>query len=156
MSTITVQMSRAIAAKPEDIYAFLRDYHKRPQILTPNFLDYTIEAGGEGAGTVVRYRLLAARRERPYQMRVDEPVEGRVLRESDTGSSLITTWTLSPAANAEGTTVALASRWQGGSGMGGFMERTFAPMGLRRIYSAMLGRLAQVVESGAAPAAGTG
>ncbi|HUY74189.1 MAG TPA: SRPBCC family protein, partial [Candidatus Dormibacteraeota bacterium] len=80
MSTITVQTSRAIAAKPEDVYAFLRDYRKRPQILTPNFLDYTVEEGGEGAGTLIRYRLQAARRERAYQMRVDEPVEGRVLR----------------------------------------------------------------------------
>ena len=147
MSTITVQTSRAIAAKPEDVYAFLRDYRKRPQILTPNFLDYTVEEGGEGAGTLIRYRLLAARRERAYQMRVDEPVEGRVLRESDTGSTLVTTWTVSPGAGAQGTTAGLASKWQGGTGIGGFMERTFAPIGLRRIYGEMLARLAQAMQS---------
>jgi hypothetical protein len=148
MSTITVRTSRTIPATAEAVYAFLRDYRKRPQILTPNFLDYAVEEGGEGAGTVIRYRLKAARRERSYRMRVDEPAPGRALRESDSGSSLITTWTLTPSTDGQQTGVTLGSAWQGGSGIGGFMERTFAPMGLRRIYSAMLDRLEQAVARG--------
>jgi hypothetical protein len=33
--------------------------------------------------------------------------------------------------------------------VGGFFERTFAPMGLRRIYTDMLGRLAAALEPAA-------
>ncbi len=75
-------------------------------------------------------------------MLVAEPSKGEVLTESDQGSSLITTWTLTPSANNQRTRVQLSSAWEGGKGIGGFFERTFAPMGLRRIYKEMLGRLA--------------
>jgi hypothetical protein len=39
----------------------------------------------------------------------------------------------------------VATEWEGGSGVGGFFERTFAPMGLRSIYTEMLNRLAQTL-----------
>jgi uncharacterized membrane protein len=137
-----------ITAKPEEVYATLIDYqNKRPYILTPNFVDYMVEEGGMGEGTVVRYRLQAAGRERPYRMRVAESVKGQVLTESDTNSSLVTTWTLTPVNNGQQTKVRLASEWTGGSGIGGFFERTFAPLGLRRIYVDILSRLAQMVQS---------
>ncbi len=145
MSHIHVQTEQVIAAKPEEVWAFLTDYrNKRPQILTNNFLNYTVEKKGNGAGTIISYRLHAARRERLYRMLVAEPSKGRVLTESDEGSSLVTTWTLFPRANNQQTRVQLSTDWEGGKGVGGFFERTFAPMGLRRIYKEMLGKLAAI------------
>ncbi|GCE19936.1 hypothetical protein KDK_37360 [Dictyobacter kobayashii] len=44
-------------------------------MLTPNFIDYTVEKGGKGSGTVISYLLQAANRERAYRMRVDEAVK---------------------------------------------------------------------------------
>jgi hypothetical protein len=120
MGHIYVQAEEVVAAKPEQIWAFLTDYrNKRPQILTANFLNYAVEKKGNGAGTVISYRLRAARRERPYRMLVTEPSKGKVLRESDQGSSLVTTWTLIPGANSQQTRVQLSSDWEGGSGIGG-------------------------------------
>lgn len=149
MSHIHVMSERVINAQPEDVYAALTDYKlKRPQILTPNFLDYTVEQGGQGAGTEISYRLRAARRERPYHMLVKEPLQGWVITESDKHSSLVTTWTLSPEDDGLRTRVRVDSEWEGGTGVGGFFERTFAPLGLRRIYNSMLVSLAGLLSSG--------
>jgi len=158
MGRIHVESERVVNAKPEEVYAVLNDYkEQRPKILTPNFLDYTVEKGGNGSGTEVRYRLHAARRERPYHMVVDEPVKGKVITERDTNSSLVTTWRLAPLGDGRQTKVHLESEWEGGKGVGGFFERTFAPLGLRRIYGQMLDLLApQVQPEGAGSSQGEG
>lgn len=146
MSRIHVETERLIDAKPQDIYTFIADYRdKRPRILPPNYIDYTVVQGGRGAGTIVRYRFRAARRERPYEIAVEEPSKGRVLLERDTTSSLVTTWTVTPTASKDQTRVAITTEWEGSRGIGGFFERTFAPMGLRRVYNDMLDRLQQEV-----------
>jgi hypothetical protein len=45
------------------------------------------------------------------------------------------------------TKVRVTTSWEGGSGVGGFFERTFAPMGLHRIYDQMLSQLARIVQN---------
>lgn len=148
MSRVTAQSERIIEAPPAEVYATLIDYqNKRPSLLTPNFLDYTVEKGGVGEGTEVSYRLQAGGRERPYHMQVTEPAKGQTLTEKDLNSSLSTTWTLTPAQGGRATKVQVTTSWEGSSGMGGFFERTFAPMGLRRIYNQMLSQLAQTVQN---------
>jgi uncharacterized protein YndB with AHSA1/START domain len=147
MSHIHVKVERIVDAKPEAVYEMLTDYRwKRPQILTANFLDYTVGKGGTGAGTEIHYRLHAARRERPYTMLIEEPIKGLAITERDLNSSLLTTWTLTPVGNGERTKVHLDSEWEGGTGVGGFFERTFAPMGLSSIYGEMLSNLARLVQ----------
>lgn len=148
MSRIHVKKEQIINARPADVYAALIDYAgKHIQILTANFLDYTVEKGGQGDGTIVRYRLRAARRERPYRMQIREAVKGRVITESDTNSSLVTTWTVLPQDQGQQTMVRVSSEWEGGSGVGGFFERLFAPLGLRRIYTSMLDSLGNIVQA---------
>jgi Polyketide cyclase / dehydrase and lipid transport len=92
-----------------------------------------------GAGTVHRFQLNAGGRTRTYRMRVEELQPGRVLTESDTGSSLVTTWTVMP--EGQRCRVRLDTRWQGAGGVGGVFERLFAPRVLRRIYEDELERL---------------
>ena len=72
-------------------------------------------------------------------MRVDEPEPGRVLTESDTGSSLVTTTTVSPQDGASH--VQISTTWDGAGGIGGFFEKTFAPRVMRAIYADELERL---------------
>jgi hypothetical protein len=97
MSKIQVKSERVVNAKPQEVFDVIKDYkEKRPLFLTPNFLDYQVEKGGKGDGTIVRYRLHAARRERPYRMQVSEPVKGQAIQERDTNSSLVTTWMVAP------------------------------------------------------------
>lgn len=143
MSHIFARSERVIEAKPTEVFQALADYKvKRPRILPPNYLDYTIEKGGQGNGTVIRYRLRAAGRERPYEMHVEETVKGQVLTERDEGSSLVTRWNVLPVADGQKSKVSVESDWEGGKGVGGFFERTFAPLGLSRIYKDILVALA--------------
>ncbi|QBD81616.1 SRPBCC family protein [Ktedonosporobacter rubrisoli] len=149
MSRIHVESERVIHATPEKVYETLTDYkEKRQLMLTPNFLDYMVVKGGKGEGTIISYRLQAAQRERAYRMQVTEPAKGKIITESDSNSSLVTTWKLLPMQGGQSTIVSVSSEWEGGQGVGGFFERTFAPLGLRRIYDDMLALLASLVQTG--------
>ena len=147
---IHVDLERTIPAPPFRVHAVLADYHGRSRILPGNYLDYTVEEGGSGGGTVVSYRLRAARRERRYRMEVAEPTPGVTLVERDRDSSLVTTWILNPTASGTATDLRLSTVWEGRGGVGGFFERTFAPRGLGRVHGELLDRLTRAV--GAEPA----
>jgi uncharacterized protein YndB with AHSA1/START domain len=146
MGQAFVKNERTIPASPETVFTVLADYNeKRPLILTPNFMDYKVESGGQGSGTLVSYRFRAANRERAYRIRVDEVVKGKELMERDRNSSLVTTWTVSPRDDGRQTHVQVTTQWESGSGVGGFFERAFAPLGLHRIYDQMLDMLESLV-----------
>lgn len=148
MSHIFVRSERVIEASPAEVFKTLADYRtKRPRMLPPNYIDYTVEKGGQGGGTVISYRLQAAGRERPYEMQVEETIKGQVLTERDTSSSLVTRWSVLPMDGGQKSRVDVESDWTGGSGVGGLFERTFAPLGLRRIYQDALIALALMVQS---------
>jgi Polyketide cyclase / dehydrase and lipid transport len=153
MSRIHVEAERLVNARANEIYQFFADYRVRhPSVLPPeNFLDYAVESGGQGAGTIVRFRMHAGGRDRPYRMEVSEPEPGRVLAERDTLSSLVTTFTMTREGDGAQTCVRIASEWEGAGGIGGFFERTFAPGAIRGIYTKELGMLAAKVEDGSAP-----
>lgn len=153
MPRVHAQAERLIDAPPSAIFTYLRDYKdKRPNILPENYQHYRVEAGGVGAGTNVEYVLRAGNRERPYYLHVEEPAQGQSLIERDTRSSLVNTWTVESADGGRRSRVRIATEWQGGSGVGGFFERTFAPLGLRRIYMELLARLASALEPSGAGA----
>ena len=142
MARVRVQASKTVDASPDRVLVLLRDYRDgRPRILTDNYSAYRVESGGSGDGTVIAYHFAAGGRERDYRLRVEESTGE--LRERDELSSFISTWTVAPS--GAGSEVTIESSWEGAGGIGGFFERTFAPMGLRRIYGQMLERLAGVV-----------
>jgi hypothetical protein len=144
MATVTARASRALDAPPERVLEFLRDYREgRPRILTDNYTAYRVEQGGHGRGTVIGFHFAAGGRERDYRLSVEE--DGGGLFERDQLSSFVSRWTVAP--EGAGTQVTLESSWQGAGGIGGFFERTFAPMGLRRIYGAVLDKLADAVSA---------
>ena len=53
--------------------------------------------GGVGAGTEIRFQLKAGGRTLQYHGHVTEPEPGRVLRETDTESDLVSTFTVDSA-----------------------------------------------------------
>jgi hypothetical protein len=145
MATVTARATTAVDASPERVLEFLRDYREaRPRILTDNYTAYRVEQGGRGAGTVIGYHFAAGGRERDYRVSVEEDSGG--LSERDQLSSFVSRWTVEP--EGAGAQVTLESSWQGAGGVGGVFERTFAPMGLRKIYGQMLDKLAQAVSAG--------
>jgi hypothetical protein len=144
MATVTARVTRAVDASPDQVLAFLRDYRdSRPSILTDNFTAYRVESGGQGQGTVIGYHFGAGGRERDYRLSVEEDAGG--LSERDQLSSYVSRWTVAP--DAAGSRVTLEASWQGAGGIGGMFERTFAPIGLRRIFGEMLDKLAAAVSA---------
>lgn len=140
MASVEVSAERRIDAPADTVYGCLADFRQHhPRFLPPEFTDFEVESGGVGAGTVTTFTLRTRSRTRSFRMAVSEPEPGRVLVESDTGSSLVTTFTVAPENGAS--RVRIATSWQGAKGVGGFFERRFAPKALRAIYEDELRRL---------------
>jgi uncharacterized protein YndB with AHSA1/START domain len=140
VASLHVSAERAIDAPPDRVYAYLADMREHhPRFLPPAFSDFEVESGGVGAGTVTRFKLSAGGRTRSYRMQVAEPEPGRVLTESDTESSLVTTFTVDP--DQTGSRVTISTTWDGAGGIGGFFERVFAPRVMKRLYDDELARL---------------
>ena len=140
MGQVVATAERAVRAPAERVRAALADYSgTRREVLPEQFSDYRVEAGGQGSGTRVHWRFAAtSKRVREQEVDVTEP-DGSLV-ERDTRSSMVTTWTVTPAGSGS-STVRVRTTWDGAGGVGGFFERTFAPRGLRRVYDDLLGRL---------------
>jgi Polyketide cyclase / dehydrase and lipid transport len=139
MGTIRAEAQKMIAAPADTVYGYLADMSVHQQFLPDAFSDFQVESGGVGAGTVTRFKTTAGGRTREYRMEVSEPEPGRVLKESDTNSSLVTTFTVTPAGDSSN--VEISTTWEGAGGVGGFFERTFAPRAMRGIATDELERL---------------
>jgi uncharacterized protein YndB with AHSA1/START domain len=132
MAKVVASAERDIDAPADKVYGYLADMHQHQRFLPPAFSDFQVEQGGVGAGTVTRFKITAGGRTRSYRMQVSEPVPGQTLVETDTGSSLVTTFNVTPQDGKS--LVKITTSWDGASGIGGFFERTFAPRALRRLY----------------------
>ena len=139
MARILISVERGVEAPAETVYGYIADMREHPRFLPPAFSDFRVESGGVGAGTLTRFKMSAGGRTREYQMKVAEPEPGRVLTESDTNSSAVTTFTVSPQDAAS--LVQISTSWDGAPGIGGFFERMFAPRVMRAIYTDELNRL---------------
>jgi hypothetical protein len=151
MGQVVATAERIVRAPADRVRAALADYAgTRSRVLPEQFSDYRLEAGGQGSGTRVHWRFAAtSRRVRDQLVEVSEP-DGTLV-ERDTRSSMVTTWTVTPA-DAGTSTVRVRTTWDGAGGIGGFFERTFAPRGLRRVYDDLLGRLEQELSASAGAA----
>ncbi len=140
MARILVSAEGTVDAPADTVYRYVADMREHhPRYLPPAFSDFRVESGGVGAGTITRFKVRAGGRTREFRMKVAEPEPGRVLTESDTGSSMVTTTTVS--AQGSGSLVQISSAWDGAGGIGGLFERMFAPRVMRAIYVDELKRL---------------
>ena len=101
--------------------------------------------GGQGRGTVATWRLQATK-SRSMVVRADVDVAGHTVIEKDANSSLVTNWTVAPA--GPGSSVTVKTTWTGAGWIKGFFEKTFAPLGMRKIQHQVLGNLKTDVERG--------
>jgi hypothetical protein len=140
MARIVVSAEGTVDAPAETVYRYIADMREHhPRFLPPAFSDFRVESGGVGAGTVLHYKVTAGGRTREFRTKVAEPEPGRVLTESDTNSSSVTTFTVSPQGAAS--LVRISTSWDGAGGIGGVFERMFAPRVMRGIYADELKRL---------------
>ncbi|MER5969118.1 SRPBCC family protein [Streptomyces sp. NPDC002055] len=146
MAQVEATTERIVQAEPEAVFTALADYSgTRAELLPEHFSEYEVREGGSGEGTLVHWRLQAtSKRVRDCLLEVSEPSAGQLV-EKDRNSSMVTTWTVTPAGTGAANVV-VTTVWNGAGGIGGFFEKTFAPKGLGRIYDAVLAKLAAHVE----------
>lgn len=144
MAQVEATTERVVAADAEKVFDALADYSgTRGRLLPEHFSEYEVREGGDGEGTLVHWKLQAtSKRIRDCLLEVTEPTDGELV-EKDRNSSMVTTWRVTPA--GEGSSrVVVTTTWNGAGGIGGFFERTFAPLGLRRIHEGVLDKLSGV------------
>ena len=146
MGQVSAASTILIDAEPATVLDAVADYESvRPKILSPQYSDYQVLQGGHGQGTVAKWKLQATEsRVREVQANVD--VAGHTVIEKDANSSMVINWTVAPAGPA-GASVTVKTTWNGAGGVKGFFEKTFAPLGLRRIQDEVLANLKNEVES---------
>jgi uncharacterized protein YndB with AHSA1/START domain len=138
--TVVASAERTVHAPADEVYRHLADLRLHSRLLPPPFYDFQVEEGGVGAGSVIRFKIDFAGGVRELRMQVTEPEPGRTLVQTDTnGSGLVTTFTVAP--QGEQALVKLTSRFDGESGVAGFVERIIAPRRLHRVYTKELARL---------------
>ncbi|MFS0896697.1 SRPBCC family protein [Mycolicibacterium litorale] len=146
MGQVSASSTVLINAEPAAVLAAVADYQTvRPKILSEHYRDYRVLEGGQGAGTVATWKLQATEsRVRDVKASVD--VAGHTVIEKDANSTLVTNYTVAPA--GPGSSVTVKTSWTGAGGVKGFFEKTFAPLGLKKIQAQVLENLKREVESG--------
>ncbi|WP_301149065.1 SRPBCC family protein [Mycobacterium simiae] len=144
MAQVSAASTILLNVDPAATLAAVADYQSvRPKILSPQYSEYQVLQGGQGQGTVVKWKLQATKsRSRDVQATVD--VAGHSVIEKDANSSMVTTWTVAPA--GPGSSVTVKTSWTGAGGIKGFFEKTFAPLGLKRIQGDVLANLKKELE----------
>ena len=145
MGQVSASSSVVIDASPEVVLAAVADYaNVRPKILSSQYSEYQVLQGGQGPGTVAKWKLQATKsRVRDVQVHVD--VAGHTVIEKDANSSMVTNWTVAPA--GPGSSVTVKTSWTGAGGVKGFFEKTFAPLGLKKIQAEVLANLKKELET---------
>lgn len=144
MGQVSAASTILINAEPAAALAAVGDYQNvRPKILSAQYSDYQVLRGGQGAGTVAKWKLQATK-SRVRDVQVDVDVAGHTVIEKDANSSMVINWTVAPA--GPGCSVTVKTTWTGAGGVKGFFEKTFAPLGLKRIQAEVLANLKKELE----------
>jgi hypothetical protein len=145
MGHVSAASTILISADPAAVQSAVADYQTiRPKILSSHYHDYQVLEGGQGRGTIATWKLQATKsRMRDVKATVD--VAGHAVIEKDANSTMVTNWTVAPA--GPGSSVTVTTTWTGAGGVKGFFEKTFAPLGLKKIQSEVLANLKKELES---------
>lgn len=144
MGQVKATSTVLIHAEPAKVLDAVADYQTvRPKILSPQYSEYEVLEGGQGQGTVAKWRLQATE-SRVRNVQVDVDVAGHTVIEKDANSSMVINWTVAPA--GPGSSVTITTTWTGAGGVKGFFEKTFAPLGLRKIQGEVLENLKKELE----------
>ena len=145
MGQVSASSTILIDAEPTVVLSAVADYSVvRPKILSPHYSSYQVLDGGQGRGTVASWKLQATK-SRSREIRATVDLAGRTVIEKDANSTLVTNWTVAPAGTA-GSSVTVKTTWNGTTGIGGFFEKIFAPVGLRKIQDEVLANLKKELE----------
>jgi polyketide cyclase/dehydrase/lipid transport protein len=141
-----VSASARIDAPPDRVYGIIADYRNgHPQILPKQFGRLCVDAGGYGAGTVIRFSVVAMGRKTDFRAVVSEPQPGRVLVErNDPPNSSVTTFIVDPGPTGRESDVTISTELPDRSGLLGAIERFVAKRVMNGMYRDELVLLAAV------------
>ena len=145
MGQVSASSTVLIDAAVDAVFAAVADYRHGAAEDPARAVQRLSGASGRGrGGTVATWKLPATKsRVRDVQAGVD--VAGKTVIEKDANSTMVTNWTVAPA--GAGSSVTVKTSWTGAGGVKGFFEKTFAPLGLRKIQAATLENLKKEVEA---------
>lgn len=142
---IHFEAEATVRAHPEVVWDILTDYiNGHPRILPPAFSAFSVESGGRGAGTIMRFTFSGVGPTRHFHQIASEPQPGRVLVEADIDGPARSTFTLTPLDDGQRTLLHIATDQTTEPGIAGAMARLLAPLlapSMRRIYLDEIGRL---------------
>lgn len=141
-----VSASARIDAPPDRVYGIIADYRNgHPQILPKQFSKLCVDAGGYGAGTVIRFSVVAMGRKTDFRAVVSEPQPGRVLVErNDPPNASVTTFTVDPGPTGRESDVTISSELPDRPGILGAFERFVTRKVMNGMYKDELALLAAV------------
>ena len=143
-----VTAAACINAPPRVVYAIIADYRDgHPHILPDTFRGLTVEHGGIGHGTVIRFQMRIFGRTQSFRAAITEPEPGRVLVETDLNANgAITTFTVNPGPAEGQCEVSIRTELPVRSGLLGALQRFLTTRSLRPLYERQLGLLAAHAE----------
>jgi hypothetical protein len=141
-----ITASAIIPARQERVYSLIANYlDGHPRILPKQFGNLTVEQGGIGAGTVIRFQMSVLGSKRSFRAAITEPDPGRVLVERYLdGNNSVTTFTVDPGTAPADSRVTISTELPVKGGFAGTIERTVSTLLLRPIYLKELQNLARV------------
>ncbi len=141
-----ISASAVVPARQERVYSLIANYNDgHPRILPKQFSNLTVEQGGVGAGTVIRFQMSVLGKKQTLRAAITEPEPGRVLVETYLdGKDTVTTFTVNPGTAPADSHVTISTELPVRSGFLGALERKLSALLLRPIYSKELQNLARV------------
>jgi len=139
-----VTATARIHAAPEIVYAIIADYRNgHPRIVPDVFSGLTVERGGIGEGTIIRFRVRIFGISRSFRAAVTEPEPGRVLVETDLDSNgAVTTFTVNPGPDLANSEVTISTELPARTGLLGVIQRFVTSRFLQPLYVKELALLA--------------
>lgn len=141
---VQVKVTRMVAAPASRVYSVLADYRTgHPRILPRAFQDLTVEEGGRGEGTVIRFGMKSFGTVRRVRATVHEPEPGRILVERVLDDPPVETTFTVEAGGPDRSLVSIQTSWTP-TGVRALVERILGPFLLRRVFAEELGNLERV------------
>ena len=141
-----ISASAIIPARRERVYSLLANYRDgHPRILPKQFSNLTVEQGGMGAGTIIRFQMKILGKTQTLRAAISEPEPGRVLVETVLdGKGAVTTFTINPGKAPADSRVTISTELPVHGGVVGSLEKALSTLVLRSIYKKELESLARV------------
>ena len=148
--TITLTAKKRLNAPPRRVYDTIANYRTgHPRILPKEFSGLTVEQGGVGDGTVIRYQITVYGRTETIRAVITEPEPGRVLMERNiAGNDACSTFVIEPGATARESIATIQTEISVRRGLAGTIEGFLIKRALARLYEEELRLLEKVAAEG--------